>query len=72
MRQVTAGVLRTDRARFQLFGDTMNVCARIETAGQGGRVHVSHETAEELVRSGKSNWLQKREDTVIAKGKGDM
>jgi len=28
---VTAGVLRGERARFQLFGDTVNTCARIET-----------------------------------------
>jgi len=28
---VTAGVLRGDRARFQLFGDTVNTCARIES-----------------------------------------
>jgi class 3 adenylate cyclase len=27
---VTAGVLRGDRARFQLFGDTVNTAARIE------------------------------------------
>ena len=27
---VTAGVLRGERARFQLFGDTMNTTARIE------------------------------------------
>ena len=27
---VTAGVLRGDRARFQLFGDTVNVAARME------------------------------------------
>lgn len=27
---VTAGVIRGDRSRFQLFGDTVNVCSRIE------------------------------------------
>ena len=27
---VTAGVLRGDRARFQIFGDTVNTAARME------------------------------------------
>jgi len=32
---VTAGVLRGDRARFQLFGDTVNTTSRIETTVSG-------------------------------------
>jgi len=31
---VTAGVLRGDRARFQLFGDTVNTSARMERQAQ--------------------------------------
>jgi len=69
---VTAGVLRGDRARFQLFGDTVNTTARIEETGQGGRIHLSNETANFIIKQGKDHWLQKRQDTVIAKGKGEM
>ena len=98
---VTAGVLRGDNARFQLFGDTvrktleslaislvpvqeflirqnqlmttqMNTASRIETGGRADRIHVSTETANQLKELGKSKWVTKREDTIIAKGKGEL
>jgi hypothetical protein len=68
--QVTAGILRGDRARFQLFGDTMNTCARIESTSESGRIHISQETAELIRKEGKEKWLIKREHLVSAKGKG--
>lgn len=67
---VTAGVLRGDRARFQLFGDTVNTASRMESTGLQDRVQVSNTTAELLVDAGKASWLKQREDTVHAKGKG--
>jgi len=70
--QVTAGVLRGDRARFQLFGDSVNTAARIENTGRPGRIHLSKETAELLVKGGKEAWLEKRADQVYAKGKGKL
>ena len=69
---VTAGVLRGDRARFQLFGDTVNKAARIESTGRKGRIHVSETTAEIAIKAGKSNWFEKREDIVNAKGLGPL
>ncbi|KAL3914239.1 MAG: hypothetical protein SGARI_000229 [Bacillariaceae sp.] len=69
---VTAGVLRGDKSRFQLFGDTVNTAARIESSGKRDHIHLSHETAELLHAAGMSNWLTKREDTINAKGKGEM
>ena len=41
---MTAGVLRGDKARFQLFGDTMNVASRMETTSKPNWVQVSKET----------------------------
>jgi hypothetical protein len=67
---VTAGVLRGDRSRFQLFGDTMNTASRMESTGKAGSIHVSQDTADLLIRAGKAQWLRKREDAVVAKGKG--
>jgi class 3 adenylate cyclase len=67
---VTAGVLRGDKSRFQLFGDTVNTAARIETTGKRNKIHLSMETAEELQHAGKAGWLCRREKAVEAKGKG--
>jgi hypothetical protein len=69
---VTAGVLRGERARFQLFGDTMNTAARMESNGQPGRIHVSEETADLLRKAGKSHWVKPREEKIVAKGKGEL
>jgi class 3 adenylate cyclase len=64
----TAGVLRGDKGRFQLFGDTVNTAARMETNGVKGHIQVSQTTADELIKWGKGNWLVARKDSVIAKG----
>jgi Adenylate and Guanylate cyclase catalytic domain len=59
---VTAGVLRGDRSRFQLFGDTMNSAAKMEQHGLPDKIQVSQETADLLIAAGKEKWLQKRLD----------
>ncbi|CAB9518147.1 Receptor-type guanylate cyclase gcy [Seminavis robusta] len=67
---VTAGVLRGDRARFQLFGDTVNTASRMESTGVRGKIQVSETTANHLRDAGKDHWVKPREDVVKAKGKG--
>ncbi|CAJ1964576.1 unnamed protein product [Cylindrotheca closterium] len=69
---VTAGVLRGDKSRFQLFGDTVNTASRIESTGIRNRIHISLETHNQLLSFGKANWVIPREDVVVAKGKGQM
>jgi len=69
---VTAGVLRGEKSRFQLFGDTVNTAARMESNGIKNKIHCSTETAEELIRLGKEKWIEKREDMIEAKGKGKL
>ncbi|CAB9502749.1 Receptor-type guanylate cyclase gcy [Seminavis robusta] len=69
---VTAGVLRGQKSRFQLFGDTVNTASRIETTGKPGRIHASKTTADILMKHGKESWLQRRENKITAKGKGEM
>jgi class 3 adenylate cyclase len=69
---VTAGVLRGERSRFQLFGDTVNMASRMESTGYPGKIHISHSTATLLIAAGKSHWVTAREDQVTAKGKGTL
>jgi hypothetical protein len=68
----TAGVLRGERARFQLFGNTVNVAARMESNGMRNRIQASQATADYLISAGKGHWVKAREDLVEAKGKGKM
>ena len=69
---VTAGVLRGERARFQLFGDTVNTAARMESTGITNQIHVSKKTADLIVAAGYQNWITARVDLVEAKGIGSI
>eukprot|EP00980_Cylindrotheca_fusiformis_P013625 scaffold3508_cov113-Cylindrotheca_fusiformis.AAC.5 len=70
--QVTAGVLRGERSRFQLFGDTMNTASRMEHSGERNRVQISQATADLLTEAGVAHWTTPREKRIYLKGKGDM
>ncbi|KAG7374978.1 adenylate/guanylate cyclase [Nitzschia inconspicua] len=69
---VVAGVLRGDKSRFQLFGDTMNTTSRIESTGVANRIHISQTTANLLIAAGKEKWIIPREEKITAKGKGEL
>jgi hypothetical protein len=68
---VTAGVLRGERSRFQLFGDTINIASRMEGTGQPSCIQISQATAELLSAAGKSKWIKPGENLVNAHGKGE-
>jgi len=66
-----AGVLRGDRSRFQVFGDTVNTASRMESTGEPGRIQVSGEVAAALKAAGAPHALRYRGKTE-AKGKGQL
>eukprot|EP00980_Cylindrotheca_fusiformis_P010486 scaffold2324_cov116-Cylindrotheca_fusiformis.AAC.13 len=70
--QVTAGVLRGERSRFQLFGDTMNTASRMESSGERDRIQVTQATADLLSEAGFTRWLVPRSNRIHVKGKGEM
>jgi len=67
---VTAGVLRGQKTRFELFGDTMNSASRMESLCLPGQIQISQETANLLIAAGRVKWIKPRKDLVHAKGKG--
>lgn len=69
---VIAGVLRGEKSRFQLFGDTMNTASRMESTGEVGKIQVSEVTANLIEEAGKSHWLTRRLGTIAVKGKGEL
>jgi len=44
----------------------------MEQTGRPGRIQISSETAELVVKAGKGHWLHMREECVEAKGKGSL
>jgi Adenylate and Guanylate cyclase catalytic domain len=68
----TAGVLRGQKSRFQLFGDTVNTAARMESTGSANYIQVSQTTADLLIAAKKDHWLEARQEKVDVKGKGMM
>jgi class 3 adenylate cyclase len=58
----TAGVLRSAKTRFQLFGNTVASAELLDRTGIPGRIQCSQKTANLLIEAGKGNLLARRDD----------
>lgn len=66
--EVVAGVIGTNRFAYDVWGDTVNTAARMETHGLVGRIHVTQETRAAL----GSAFESEARGLVDIKGKGPM
>jgi len=69
---VTAGVLRGEKSRFQLFGDTVNTASRMESTGERNQIHISQSTADLVISECDELSVKPREQLIEVKGKGKM
>jgi adenylate cyclase len=65
---VVAGVVGTSRFQYDVWGDAINVAARMESSGVPGRVQVSETTWERV----REDFLSEPRGTIEVKGKGPM
>ena len=65
---VVAGVIGTDKFRYDVWGDTVNVASRMESTGRPGKIHVSQQTYELI----KDEIVCEVRDAIEVKGKGEM
>ena len=63
---VVAGVIGRNKFAFDMWGDTVNVAARMESHGVPGEIHISENMAERL----EDNYLIAQRGWVEVKGKG--
>lgn len=70
---VVAGVIATERMQYDVWGDTVNVASRLESSGEPGRIHISQQLYDALIREGQENpWQITLRGETELKGKGKL
>jgi class 3 adenylate cyclase len=65
---VVAGVVGSRKFAFDIWGDTVNIAARIEQAGEGGKINISGEVHEIVKEYYPCTYRGK----IAAKNKGEI
>jgi adenylate cyclase len=65
---VVAGVVGTRKFFYDVWGDAVNVAARMETLGSSGKIHVSQDVYERL----NDDFILEERGEIEVKGKGRM
>lgn len=66
---VVAGVIGVHKFIYDLWGDTVNTAARMESHGISGQIQMTEQTAQLLLAKG---WNVVKRDVIHVKGKGEM
>ena len=65
---VIAGIVGTKKFAFDIWGDTVNVAARMESSGKPGHINISEDTYQLI----KGEFTCQPRGKVLAKNKGEM
>jgi len=65
---VVGGVIGTHKFQYDIWGDTVNTAARMESHGVPGRIHISTATYELI----NKEFICESRGTIAVKGKGEM
>jgi class 3 adenylate cyclase len=65
---VIAGVIGTQKPFYDVWGDTVNMAARMESFGESGKIQISEPTKALL----EADFVVKKRGTVEIKGKGKV